>query len=152
MREIIFALIGRKNGREYNMANDIIKGMGFHHIALKCKDIEKSLTMYKALGMKEIVRWGEGEGLIVMLDVGDGGRIELFANGSDEYSVNGKWQHFALCVDDVDAAFAIAREAGFGEKIAPKVVPLKASPADMSINIAFVIGPDGEEVEFFKEI
>ena len=144
--------IGRTNGREYNMANDIIKGMGFHHIALKCKDIEKSLTMYKALGMKEIVRWGEGEKLIVMLDVGDGGRIELFANGSDEFSTKGKWQHFALCVDDVDAAYAIARAAGFGEHTAPKVVPLKAIPADISINIAFVIGPDGEEVEFFKEV
>ena len=134
------------------MANDIIKGMVFHHIALKCKDIEKSLTMYKALGMKEIVRWGEGEKLIVMLDVGDGGRIELFANGSDEFSTKGKWQHFALCVDDVDAAYAIARAAGFGEHTAPKVVPLKAIPADISINIAFVIGPDGEEVEFFKEV
>jgi catechol 2,3-dioxygenase-like lactoylglutathione lyase family enzyme len=31
------------------MANEVIKGMGFHHIALKCKDIEKSLQMYKAL-------------------------------------------------------------------------------------------------------
>jgi hypothetical protein len=55
-------------------------------------------------------------------------------------------------VDDVDAAYAIAREAGFGDHTAPKVVPLKATPADMSINIAFVTGPDGEEVEFFKEV
>ena len=78
------------------MANEIIKGMGFHHIALKCKDIEKSLQMYKAPGMTEVARWGEGERLIVMLDVGDGGRIELFANGSDEYSVMGKWQHLAM--------------------------------------------------------
>ena len=134
------------------MANQIINGMGFHHIALKCKNIEKSLSMYKALGMREIVRWGEGDGLIVMLDVGDGGRIELFANGSDEYSVNGKWQHFALKVDDVDAAYATALGAGFAESIAPKVVPLASSPAPMSINIAFVVGPDGEQVEFFKEI
>lgn len=134
------------------MANDVIKGMGFHHIALKCKDIEKSLAMYRALGMKEIVRWGEGEKLVVMLDVGDGGRIELFANGSDEYSVNGKWQHFAMCVDDVDAAYATARAAGFGEHTAPKVVALPSSPAPISINIAFVVGPDGEEVEFFKEV
>ena len=134
------------------MANELIKGMGFHHIALKCKDIEKSLNMYKALGMSEVARWGEGEKLIVMLDVGDGGRIELFANGSDEYSVMGKWQHFALKVDDVDAAYAVARAAGFGDHTAPKVVPLKATPADISINIAFVVGPDGEEVEFFREV
>ena len=33
------------------MSDNVIKGMGFHHIALKCKDIEKSLAMYKAIGM-----------------------------------------------------------------------------------------------------
>lgn len=52
--------------------------MGFHHIALKCKDIDKSLAMYRALGMTEAVRWGEGDKLIVMLDVGDGEQLEFF--------------------------------------------------------------------------
>lgn len=126
--------------------------MGFHHIALKCKDIEKSLTMYRALGMTEVVRWGEGEKLIVMLDVGDGGRIELFANGSDEFSENGKWQHFALCVDDVDAAFERAIAAGFEPHILPKVVPLASTPAGLTINVAFVKGPDGEQLEFFRQL
>ena len=134
------------------MANEIIKGMGFHHIALRCANIEKSLEMYKALGMKEIVRWGEGEKLIVMLDVGDGGRIELFANGSDEYSVKGKWNHFALRVDDVDAAYQTALNAGFQPLILPKVVPLDSQPEKISINVAFVTGPDGEELEFFREV
>ena len=134
------------------MANTIVTGMGFHHIALKCKDIEKSLAMYKALGMKEIVRWGEGDGLIVMLDVGDGGRIELFANGSDAFSTKGKWQHFALRVDDVDAAYALARKIGFADHTPPKTVPLKSSPKEMTIHIAFVVGPDGEELEFFSEV
>ena len=63
------------------MANDIIKGMGFHHIGLKAADFQKSIKFYTDLGMKEIVRWGEGEKEIVMFDLGDGGRIELFANG-----------------------------------------------------------------------
>ena len=134
------------------MANDIIRGMGFHHIALKCKDIEKSLEMYKALGMCEVVRWGEGDGLVVMLDLGDGSRIEMFANGSDDYSVNGKWQHFALSVDDVDAAYECALAAGFLPKTEPKSVPILATPSDITIRIAFVIGNDGEQVEFFKEI
>ena len=31
------------------MANEIIKGMGFHHIGLKAADFEKSLAFYKAL-------------------------------------------------------------------------------------------------------
>lgn len=126
--------------------------MGFHHIALKCQDINKSLAMYGALGMTEIVRWGEGDKLIVMLDIGDGGRIELFANGTDEFSVNGKWQHFALKVDDVDATYATALAAGFAPHTPPKTVPLPSTPAGVTINIAFVIGPDGEQLEFFREV
>jgi hypothetical protein len=102
--------------------------------------------------MTEVVRWGEGEKLIVMLDVGDGGRIELFANGSDEFSENGKWQHFALCVDDVDAAYARAIAAGFAPHVLPKVVPLESSPDKVTINVAFVKGPDGEQLEFFREL
>ena len=134
------------------MANTVIGGMRFHHIALKCADLNNSLTMYKALGLKEIVRWGEGDGEIVMLDIGDGGRLELFANGGDAYLPNGKWQHFAFGVDDVEHAYNTALAAGFLPKTAPKVVPLDAKPQPMSIMVAFVIGPDGEEVEFFKEV
>ena len=134
------------------MANEIIRGMGFHHVALKVKNFERSLEMYRALGLKEIVRWGEGKGEIAMLDIGDDGRIELFACGGDEFAVNGKWQHFAMKVDDVEQAYAVALAAGFAPKIAPKVVPLDSKPEKMSINIAFVLGNDGEEVEFFKEV
>ena len=134
------------------MSNDTLTGLGFHHIALKCNDIEKSLTMYRALGMQEVLRWGEGEKLIVMLDVGDGGRIELFANGSDAFSPMGKWVHFALKAADVEAAYETALAAGFRSKTPPKVVPLESKPYKTSIHIAFVIGPDGEEVEFFREV
>lgn len=134
------------------MANEEIKNLGFHHIGLKCSDIEKSLSMYCALGMKEVVRWGQGSGLVVMLDIGDGGRMELFANGSDEFSANGKWIHFAMAVEDVDAAYERALGAGFVTKTAPKVVQLPSSPEPISINIAFVKGPDGEEVEFFRQV
>lgn len=134
------------------MANEIIKGMGFHHIALRCADIEKSLTMYKALGMKEEVRWGEGERLIVMLDIGDGGHIEMFANGSDEYAVKGKWNHFAMHVDNVDDAYRIALAAGFQPLTPPKFAPLNSTPEKITLNVAFVTGPDGEEVEFFRVV
>ena len=134
------------------MSNEIIKCMSFQHIALKCCDIEKSLKMYKALGMTEVCRWGEGERLIVMLDIGDGGRIELFANGNDEYKAMGKWAHFAVNVEDVDFAYNTALKAGFEPFTAPKTVPLDSKPEKISINIAFVKGPDGEEVEFFKQV
>jgi len=134
------------------MANEIIKNMGFHHIALKASDFGKSLEMYKALGLKEYARWGDCEKTIALLDLGNGGKIELFSNGGDEYSENGKWNHFALSVDNVEEAYEIALKAGFKPHIAPKVVPLDSKPQKININIAFVIGPDNEQVEFFKEV
>lgn len=127
-------------------------GLGFHHIALKCADIEKSLAMYRALGLREVLRWGEGDRLIVMLELADGGRIELFANGSDDFSPMGKWAHFALKAADVPAVYAAALAAGFVSKTPPRVVPLDSRPCPASIHIAFVTGPDGEEVEFFREV
>ena len=133
------------------MANEIIKGMGFHHIGLKAADFEKSLAFYKALGLKEIVRWGEGEKTIAMLDLGDGGRLELFANGGDEFSENGKWVHFAVCVEDVKAAYEYALSLGATSHIAPKVVPLDSTPEKITIEVAFVKGPDGEQLEFFRQ-
>ena len=133
--------------------NEIIKGMEFHHIALEANDFEKTLEFYKALGMKEVSRWGTPEKTIAMLDVGDGGIIEIFSDGSDEaFAVNGKWAHFALGVDDVDAAYEVAIKAGGISKIEPKSVPLDAIPEKKTIRIAFVYGPSGEEVEFFKYV
>ena len=133
--------------------NEVIKGMGFHHIALEANDFEATLAFYKALGMKEVSRWGTPEKTIAMLDVGDGGIIEIFSDGSDEkFFPNGKWAHFALGVDDVDEAFRIAVRAGGVPKIEPKSVPLDAVPEKKTIRIAFVYGPSGEEVEFFKYV
>ena len=52
------------------MANEIIKGAGSHHIALMASDFEKSLAFYKALGFKEVARWGDEIKTIAMLDIG----------------------------------------------------------------------------------
>lgn len=133
------------------MANEKIKNIGFHHIGLKTADLEKSVKFYEALGMKEIVRWGEGEKEIVMLDIGDGSRFELFAGGGDAFSENGKFIHFAMYVDDVPAAYAHALSIGAEPLTAPKVVPLDSKPEKITIEVAFVKGPDGEQLEFFRQ-
>ncbi len=130
------------------MANEIIKGMGFHHIALKAVDFEKSLEFYTALGLKFYTQWGEGNGRIAMLDLGDGGILELFAGGNG--GSNATYIHFALKVDDVDAAYAKAIEAGATPKSEPKVVPLDSAPVKLTLNCGFVYGPSGEELEFFR--
>lgn len=135
------------------MSNELIKGLKFHHIGLKCKDLEKSVKFYtEALGMKHYAKWGEGDSKIVMLSIGDGGIFELFAGGGDEYSEKGKWIHLAMEVCDVEAAFEQAVSHGATPLTYPKVVPLESSPEKMNINIAFVKGPDNEELEFFKVV
>lgn len=135
------------------MANEVIKGMGFHHVALRTSCLERSVEFYLALGMKEIVRWGEGMLEIVMLDVGDGGRFELFANRGVDYPAEGRFQHFAFKVDDVVASYEKALSIGAKALTPPKVVPLEdARPERMAIQVAFVLGPDGEQLEFFKQV
>jgi catechol 2,3-dioxygenase-like lactoylglutathione lyase family enzyme len=134
------------------MANEIIKGAGFHHVALRTTDLNKTLEFYKGLGMKEIVRWGEEQMEIVMLDIGDGGRLEVFANRGVDYPAEGRWQHFAIAVEDVEAAFELALSLGAKPNIFPKTVPLNdAKPDPITIQVAFVEGPDGELLEFFKQ-
>ena len=135
------------------MANDIINGLGFHHIGLKARDFEKSLQFYKALGMTCIARWENAAGPIAMLDFGDGGRIELFGDGGDEYSEKRKsgfiW-HLPLPMSP--AAYETALAIGAQPHSAPRDLDLKAEPADMTIRIAFVKGPDGEVIEFFRQV
>lgn len=133
------------------MSNDIIKGLKFHHIGLKCKDLDKSIDFYSnVLGMKKYAAWGEGDERIQMLSIGDGGIFELFAGGGDAYADNGKWIHLAMEADNVDEAFEIAVKGGAEPLIYPKSVPFASEPERMTIRIAFVKGPDGEELEFFK--
>ena len=107
------------------MANEIVSGMGFHHVALKAHNFDASLKFFtEGLGMKFFTMWGEGDGR--------------------------RYIHYAMKVDDVDAAYNTAIAAGAKPKTAPKVVPLDSHPVKLTLNCAFVYGPSGEELEFFK--
>jgi hypothetical protein len=58
----------------------------------------------------------------------------------------------AMGVDNVDEAYQIALDAGFKPLIAPKFAPQESTPKKITLNVAFVTGPDGEEVEFFRVV
>lgn len=132
--------------------NSIVKGMGFHHIALKCKDLDRSMEFYKSLGCTVKAAWGGGENRVAMVDIGDGGCIELFSGGVDEKTetpaLRGEWFHLALASDDPDAAYATAIAAGATKRSAPFDTVIASEPP-MPVRIAFVYGPDGEVIEFF---
>ena len=134
------------------MPNETKTELGFHHIGLKAADYDRSRAFYAALGLCETLSWGEGERAISLFEFGDGGKIEIFANGGEEFSPNGKWIHFALHADDVDAAYEAALAAGATSLTPPKTVELQSRPRLATIRVAFVAGPDGEQIEFFREL
>ena len=124
---------------------------GFHHIALNASDLDKSVEFYKALGLTERVRWGEGAGRAVMMNMGDGGCIEIFGRGEARERTDERFLHLAFKVDDVDGAYNAAINAGAISQREPcEVAPEGATPI-IKMRIAFVLGPDGEMLKFFDE-
>lgn len=135
------------------MADKIISGLGFHHVALKVPNFEESLKFYtEGLGLTLYAKWGNSEKTIAMLDMGDGGILELFANGDEITEKNSGYLHLALKCDDVDAAYAHAIECGAKPFSAPKVVAVHSAPNDITLQCGFVIAPGGEQLEFFRII
>lgn len=138
------------------MANNIIKGLGYAHIAVASNDFDKSLAFYQALGMTVYTEWGEGDKHIALLDMGNGALLELFCKPAlnTEKSAGledgAQFMHFAFSADDVDEAYRVALAAGATSLIAPKDAPLDSHPVPLTLRVAFVKGPCGEELEFFK--
>lgn len=135
--------------------NNILSGCGIHHIALRASDLERSIRFYtQALGFQVIARWQEGSETIAMLDTGNGTILEIFHGGvSGEHTWDhtaGAMFHLAFSVDDVDNAFHRALQHGATGKIPPQDVDLPAQPQVLHVHNAFVYGPDGEVLEFFK--
>jgi len=133
-----------------DMANQKITGMSFHHASVKASNYERSVEFYRALGMKTVTEWGQGESRIMMLDIGDGNIFEICAGGADRYPAEGRIQHVAFAVRNVDSAYDIALRAGAKSVMTPTVMKLDdARPSKITIYVAFVAGPDGEQIEFY---
>ncbi len=124
--------------------------LGFHHVALKCKDFEKSIAFYRAIGLEEYARWNGGARDIALMKMSDGGMIELFSDGGDMYPEEGKYVHFAIASHDVEGDYERALKAGATPHIAPKTVVPGSLPVALSLHLAFVKGPDGEQIEFIE--
>lgn len=121
----------------------------FHHLALKSTNFDKSKEYYtKVLGLKEVKNWGEGDSRATMLELADGSNLELFAGGISYKKVESPLIHFAFNVDDVDAMVEKSREFGLMVSVEPKDIDVKGNPG-FKARIAFCIGVDGEEIEFF---
>ncbi|MGI4787954.1 MAG: VOC family protein [Janthinobacterium lividum] len=126
---------------------------GFHHIALRVRDFEATLRLYQdGFGFVRQFGWGEGDKRAAMLDTGDGNYLEVFAGSTrpaGDDAPEGALLHLALRTADVDAAYARALAAGARSQVVPQDVVLDGD-YPVPVRLAFVIGLDGEIVEFFQ--
>ena len=131
--------------------NSVLGGGGFHHIAMRVRDFDASVKFYtEALGFKEKISWGEGDGRAIMLDTGDGNYLEIFAGGTPDSKPEGAVIHFALRTTDTDAVVEHVRAAGAEITVEPKDVDIQSRPQNTPVRLAFCKGPDGEIIEFFQ--
>ncbi len=125
--------------------------LGIHHVAIHAADFDQTVSFYREIfGFSPYIAWGEPGNRAVMLDTGDGSRIEVFENGSKDQP-EGAWCHLALRVSDCDAVFNAAVGAGCRIQMEPQNVVIHGE-FDLPVRIAFVYGLNGEIFEFMQEL
>ena len=126
---------------------------GFHHIALRVRDFDATLRLYQdGFGFTHRYGWGEGDNRGALLDTGDGNYLEVFAGSNrpaGEDAPEGALLHLALRTPDVDAAYARAVAAGARPQTPPQDIVFRGADP-VPVRLAFVIGLDGEVIEFFQ--
>ncbi len=126
---------------------------GYHHVAIRTRDFDKSLAFYRQVLGSEIHRlWGEGDHRGVLLTLGNGNLLELLASDALATGPDDVLIHFALATDDVPGMVDRAVAAGAEVASAYKTLDIQAEPSPFRGCNAFIKGPDGELVEFFQEL
>ena len=124
---------------------------GLGHVAIYTRNIEESIAFYEMLGgsLKDqgCVPTPEGEKKLALVLFG-GITLELIQNPGTMPMGEGNIPHFALLVDDLDAAAAAIRAAGVNTFMTPekKVLP------DLfgGLQNWFFTGPSGEQIELLQ--
>ena len=127
------------------------RGPGFHHVAIRAFDFDKTLAFYAdGIGAIRKYGWGDAPSRAAMLDLGDGNYMEVFeGRAAGDIPTEGAILHFALRVQSCDQAYARALAAGATSKMEPKNLDVKGDTA-VTVRIAFISGLDGEVIELFE--
>ncbi len=130
---------------------------GWSHLALKVKDLNRSLEFYEKLGFHKCadgyLDTPEGRLVIGFVQL-KGFQLEIIQvcpsqrNGLDKREA-GPIDHFALDVRDVRQAFYACRQSGFS--MATTVVK-ELSLFEHGIKYFIIEGPDGERIEFNQKL
>lgn len=132
--------------------NEHMHGGGFHHVAIRSHDFDKSRAFYiDTLGFREKIAWGDAPSRAVMLDTGDGNYLEIFERpDAPPMHDDGVYLHIALRTHNLDAALERARAAGCEVTMEARDVAIRSKPEPTPVRIAFFRGPGGEEIELFQ--
>lgn len=128
--------------------NERCRGLG--HVAVYTRDIEESITFYEKLGGSVKDRGGvptpEGEKKLALVSFG-GITLELIQSPGAMPMGEGNVPHFAILVDDLDAAAAAVRAAGV-----QFLTPEKKVLPDLfgGLQNWFFAGPSGEQIELLQ--
>ena len=116
------------------------------HTCVRVRDIDASLRFYETLGFEERGRLNFASAYNVYMGLpGDEDRLELTVNvgRAEPYELGDGYNHFAVTVDDIDAALAQLAQIG----VQPEKPPYRPGDRDDLPRIAFVADPDGYRVE-----
>ena len=122
--------------------------LGGGHIAIMTSNMEESIEFYKKIGGSlvslESLPDGDGEKQLALMRYA-GYIVELICPAKPEKQSDGIIAHFAVYVDDVDAATAELEALGIDTFMEPqkKVVPELFG----GIENRFFRGPSGEQIE-----
>jgi glyoxylase I family protein len=136
---------------------------GFHHVAIRAADFDETIRFYtEGLGFRLHFPFSVPGRIdrAAFLDAGDGRFVEVFGPGStvqaegrrrypNEEPTEGAVLHFCLRVADTDAAYARALGVGAVSRVEPGTRRLSEDPL-VDVRIAFVVGPNGEVIEFMQ--
>ena len=121
---------------------------GLGHVAIYTADMDQSIAFYEKIGgglkNQASIQTPDGEKKLALVDFG-GVTLELIQAPTPMPLTEGNVPHFAVYVDDVDAAAADIKAAGVDTFLTPqkKVLPNLFG----GLENWFFTGPSGEQIE-----
>ena len=121
---------------------------GLGHVAIYTADMDQSIAFYEKIGgglkNQASIQTPDGEKKLALVDFG-GVTLELIQATTPMPLTEGNVPHFAVYVDDVDAAAADIKAAGVDTFLTPqkKVLPNLFG----GLENWFFTGPSGEQIE-----
>ena len=121
----------------------------FGHLALKVRDLEKSVAFYATLGFPEFLRLTEEDGRpwIVYMRFEDNLYLELFPGGKEPVNQTATGtNHICLTVDDIEETARYLASVGI-----PLTAPLDPTKRGVDRNRGmWVEDPDGNRIEIME--